>query len=92
MGTFIQVHTAGCVCLVQDFNTSVTDISSREVMEMMLITQYFDMLKDVGSNNRSATVFIPHQPGGINEIGAQIRSGFLEAQAGRNTMAQQSSV
>jgi hypothetical protein len=49
-------------------------------MEMMLITQYFDMLRDVGSHNKSATVFIPHQPGGINEIGNQIRSGFLQVQ------------
>jgi hypothetical protein len=30
---------------VQDFNEAVTDISSREVMELMLITQYFDMLR-----------------------------------------------
>lgn len=51
---------------------------------MMLITQYFDMLRDVGGNNRSATVFIPHQPGGISDIGSQIRSGFLQAQAGHN--------
>ena len=69
---------------VQDFNDSVEDIGSREVMEMMLITQYFDMLRDVGGNNRAATVFIPHQPGSINDIGTQIRSGFLQAQAGRD--------
>jgi hypothetical protein len=67
--------------LVQDFSTNVRDIGSREVMEMMLITQYFDMLKDVGSSNRSATVFIPHQPGGIADIGSQIRAGFLQANA-----------
>ena len=46
---------------LQDFNDSVEDIGSREVMEMMLITQYFDMLRDVGSNNHSSTVFDPHQ-------------------------------
>jgi hypothetical protein len=39
-------HGADEVVLhLQDFNEAVTDISSREVMEMMLITQYFDMLR-----------------------------------------------
>ena len=51
---------------MQDFNNSVADIGSREVMEMMLITQYFDMLRDVGANGKASTVFIPHQPGGIH--------------------------
>lgn len=68
--------------LLQGFSESVDEISSREVVEMMLITQYFDMLRDVGSHNKASTVFIPHQPGGINDIGAQIRSGLMEANAG----------
>jgi hypothetical protein len=77
-----------CVCFVQDFNCSVSDISSQEVMEMMLITQCFDMLKDVGGSKRSATVFMPHQPGGISDMCAQIRSGILEAQTGTDATAQ----
>ena len=68
---------------VQDFNESVSDIGSREVMEMMLITQYFDMLRDVGANGKNSTVFVPHQPGGITDIGNQIRSGMMQAQAGQ---------
>jgi hypothetical protein len=69
------------VRLLQDFNANVKDIGSREVMEMMLVTQYFDMLREVGGTSRSATVFIPHQPGGISDISSQIRTGFLQAQA-----------
>jgi hypothetical protein len=66
---------------LQDFNESVTDIGSREVMEMMLITQYFDTLRDLGAHGKGSTVFVPHQPGTIADIGGQIRSGFMQAAA-----------
>ena len=45
---------------VRDFNDSVEDIGSREVMEMMLITQYFDTLRDLGAHGKGSTVFVPH--------------------------------
>ena len=32
-------------CLMQDFEKGVGDVKSRDVIEMMMITQYFDMLK-----------------------------------------------
>jgi hypothetical protein len=45
---------------VKDFHDSVEDIGSREVMEMMLITQYFDTLRDLGAHGKGSTVFVPH--------------------------------
>lgn len=66
---------------VQDFNEAVTDISSREVMEMMLVTQYFDTLRDLGVHSKASTVFVPHNPGSISEIGSQVREGFMQAAA-----------
>ena len=30
---------------MQDFEKGVSDVQSRDVIEMMMITQYFDMLK-----------------------------------------------
>ena len=53
------------------------------IAQLLAACRYFDMLRDVGSNGKASTVFVPHQPGGITEIGSQIRSGFLEAQAGK---------
>lgn len=66
---------------VQDFNEVMTDISSREVMEMMLITQYFDTLRDLGAHSNGTTVFVPHNPGSITDIGSQVREGFMQAAA-----------
>ena len=31
----------------------VTDVNSRDVMELLLITQYFDTLKEIGMSGRS---------------------------------------
>eukprot|EP01023_Acetabularia_acetabulum_P021378 TRINITY_DN21222_c0_g2_i1.p1 TRINITY_DN21222_c0_g2~~TRINITY_DN21222_c0_g2_i1.p1 ORF type:complete len:145 (+),score=24.67 TRINITY_DN21222_c0_g2_i1:109-543(+) len=66
---------------VKDFSTEVQDITSKEVMQMMMMTQYFDMLKDVGSSSRATSVFVPHGPGSVNDVGSEIRRGFMEAQS-----------
>ena len=31
---------------------------------MMMVTQYFDMLRDIGVSSRASSVFLPHTPGG----------------------------
>lgn len=67
---------------VLNFERDVTDISSRDVIEMMMITQYFDMLKDIGVAKGSSTVFMPHSPATVADVASQIRAGFMQAQAG----------
>jgi hypothetical protein len=39
----------------------------------MLMTQYFDMLKDVGTSSRASTIFMPHTPGALNDFHSQMR-------------------
>lgn len=67
---------------VLNFERDVSDISSRDVIEMMMITQYFDMLKDIGISKGSSTVFMPHSPATVADVAGQIRAGFMQAQAG----------
>lgn len=67
---------------VQAFQTEVSDVNSRDVMELLLITQYFDTLKDIGASARGTTVFLPHGPGAINDATAAIRNGVLSGMAG----------
>lgn len=45
----------------------------------MMVTQYFDTLRDLGAHGRANTLFIPHQPGAVGDITDQIRNGFLQA-------------
>ncbi|KAK9814236.1 hypothetical protein WJX72_002691 [[Myrmecia] bisecta] len=69
---------------VLDFEKGVQDISSRDVIEMMMITQYFDMLKDIGISNQSSTIFLPHSPASVGDVAAQIRQGFQGSMAAVN--------
>ena len=34
---------------IKNFSNDVDDVNSKDVIEMMMITQYFDMLRDVGA-------------------------------------------
>lgn len=67
---------------VQAFTREISDVSPRDVLEIMMMTQYFDMMKDVGSNSKTSTVFVPNTPGAVSDVSSQIRNAFLQAGAG----------
>lgn len=64
---------------VNIFTKGVDGADPTTVMDMIMITQYFDTLKDMGANSRTNTIFIPHQPGGISDLSNQLRQGIMEA-------------
>jgi hypothetical protein len=45
-------------------------------MDLMIVTQYFDMMKDVGANPKTNAVFLDGDQGGV--AGA-VQKGFLGA-------------
>lgn len=47
------------------FSGEVNDTTPREVIEMMLMTQYFDTLGGLGHSSKTSTLFIPHGPGAV---------------------------
>ncbi|KAK4432014.1 Hypersensitive-induced response protein 2 [Sesamum alatum] len=61
------------------FSESVPGTSAKDVMDMVLVTQYFDTMKEIGSSSKSSAVFIPHGPGAVKDIATQIREGLLQA-------------
>jgi regulator of protease activity HflC (stomatin/prohibitin superfamily) len=69
---------------VKDFQEGVADVSSKDVMDLIMITQYFDMMHHIGTSKSKGTntIFIPHSPGAVSDIASQLRNGFLEAKAG----------
>jgi regulator of protease activity HflC (stomatin/prohibitin superfamily) len=67
---------------VVQFSEQVNDISSNDVLSLLLVTQYFDTLKEVGANGRSNTIFLPHTPSGVSDVAAQIRAGVMQGEAG----------
>merc|ERR1712194_931089 len=67
---------------VDSFTTTVGGLSPKDVLELVLVTQYFDTMKDIGCSSRSKTIFVPNNPGALSDITQEIRSGFMQAQAG----------
>lgn len=47
-------------------------VDAPAVMTLVLMTQYYDMLTDVGKNSKSNTIMLPHTPGVVGDIKEQI--------------------
>lgn len=63
------------------FSENVPGTSSKDIMDMVLVTQYFDTMKEIGASAKSNAVFIPHGPGAVKDITSQIREGLLQGNA-----------
>ncbi|KAH7664703.1 Stomatin/HflK/HflC family protein [Dioscorea alata] len=74
-----QAITEGLRENIVNFSDRVTGTSAKEVMDLIMVTQYFDTIKDLGNSSKNTTVFIPHGPGHVKDIGDQIRNGIMEA-------------
>ncbi|HEY95758.1 MAG TPA: SPFH domain-containing protein [Dehalococcoidia bacterium] len=47
-------------------------VEATSVMTLVLMTQYYDMLTDVGKNSKTNTIMLPHTPGAVGTIQEQI--------------------
>ncbi|HLL20578.1 MAG TPA: SPFH domain-containing protein [Kofleriaceae bacterium] len=74
-----QAIVAGLRDSVDEFRRSVPGTTAKDVMNLVLMTQYFDMLKEIGGSSRSNAILIPHSPGHLASLTEQIRSAMLEA-------------
>ncbi|XXG76804.1 hypothetical protein AAC387_Pa08g1087 [Persea americana] len=63
---------------VLEFSANVRETTAKDVMDMVLVTQYFDTMKEIGASSKSSAVFIPHGPGAVRDIASQIRDGLLQ--------------
>merc|ERR1712137_844866 len=63
------------------FADSVHGASPKDVMDLVLVTQYFDTLKELGSGSQSSTIFVPHSPSAVSSIAEQVRDGFMQSSA-----------
>jgi len=62
---------------VETFTQAVPGSRPEDVMMLVVMTQYLDTLKEIGSNSRSNTILIPHTPGALADLYSQIRSAVL---------------
>lgn len=64
---------------VDDFQKTVSGVNAQEVMNLVLMTQYFDTLKEVSDTSKTNTIMIPHSPAGLTDISAQMRDAMITA-------------
>ncbi|GGA71151.1 protease [Edaphobacter acidisoli] len=61
---------------IENFRESVPGATPDDVMALVLLTQYFDTLRDVGTRSGSSTIFLPNNPGAANDYMTQIIAGL----------------
>jgi len=71
-----QAIIQGLQASVEQFQNAVEGSTARDVMSMVLLTQYFDTLRDIGTAGRSNTILLPNNPGAVNVLLTQIMAGL----------------
>ena len=65
---------------IEQFQKVVDGASSKDVMQLVMVTQYFDTLKSIGESDKTNTLFLSHSPGSVKEVSDQILESMLGAQ------------
>jgi len=64
---------------IEQFQRVVEGASAREVMQLVMVTQYFDTLKSIGENDKTNTLFLPHSPAAVKDVSEEIMQSMLVA-------------
>merc|ERR1712151_1285403 len=60
---------------IVDFSGTVDGSTTKDVMDLLLLTQYFDMIRDVGDANHCKTTFVPSSSSAADDT----RNALLQA-------------
>ena len=70
----------GLQASIEQFQKVVEGASAKEVMQLVMMTQYFDTLKSIGETDRTNTLFLAHAPTAVSEMSEQIMQSMLVAE------------
>jgi regulator of protease activity HflC (stomatin/prohibitin superfamily) len=65
---------------IEQFQKAVEGATPKDVMQLVLVTQYFDTLKSIGESDKTNTLFLAHSPAAVKEVSDQILESMLIAQ------------
>ena len=77
----------GLKASVESFSAAVEGTTPKDVMMLVLVTQYLDTMKDIGAQDKSNTIFLPHTPGAIGELFTQMQEAIMIGQRGASAAA-----
>lgn len=64
---------------VGGFQKHVPGTTTQDILSLVLMTQYFDTLKEIGAQSRSNTILIPHSPSTLPDLAESLRSAMITA-------------
>lgn len=67
----------GLSTAVADFQKEISTVSSQTVMDLLMVTQHFDMLKDIGAHAGSKVILIPYTPNSVGDLTEQMRNAIF---------------
>ncbi len=73
------------LCQSVDEFVKQTGTTPTHVMDMVLLIQYIDTLKDIGASSKSNVVFVPHTPGNFSSLGEQLRETIFASELLKNS-------
>jgi regulator of protease activity HflC (stomatin/prohibitin superfamily) len=65
---------------VEAFSTAVEGASPRDVMMLVLVTQYLDTIKEIGAQDKSNTLFMSHSPAAMGDLFRQLQDAVMIGQ------------
>lgn len=69
---------------ILEFQEGVAGVTASDVMQLVMMVQYYDTLKEIGANDRSNTILLPHSASGIDGLADQLRNGMMTANLATN--------
>lgn len=74
-----QAIMEGLSTSLEEIQKQMPQMNIEKVTDMILMIQYFDMLRELGLGSQTNTVFIPHSPSHATHIADQIRETIFSA-------------
>ena len=63
------------------FAQSISGTTPESIMQLVLMTQHYDTMKEIGSTPGTNTIFVPYTPGAMNDLATQMRDALIGANA-----------
>lgn len=70
---------------VLNFEQGIQGVDPHEVMALLMMTQYFDALRDIGAV--SNTILMPHSPAAVTDLYSQLRNAIMVGNLAANSAA-----
>jgi len=65
---------------VEAFSAAVEGATPKDVMMLVLVTQYLDTMKEIGTQDKSNTILMSHSPGAMGDLFRQMQDAVMIGQ------------